>query len=102
MDALRQGQEPPPPEPTAAAVASAMMRDPDVFRGTLEMSMCMALPEEVLSRPGFMDKVKVAARDRVWKTPGPDRAALLELVGAPPVAQIVATPSSHLPAPRDR
>lgn len=83
MDALRKGGEPPAPDPVAAAVASAMMRDPDVFRGMLETAMCMALPEEVLARPGFMDKVNASAGRRVWKTPGPDRATLLELVGTP-------------------
>jgi hypothetical protein len=81
MDALRRGETPAPPDPTAAALASAMMRDPDVFRGALEMGMCMAFPEDVLSRPGFMDKVQAAAGGREWKVPGPDRAALLELLG---------------------
>jgi len=81
MDALRRGEEPPAPDPTSAALASAMLRDPDVFRGTLEMAMCMAFAEDVLLRPGFMDKVHAAARGRVWKLPGPDRATLLELVG---------------------
>jgi hypothetical protein len=80
MDALRRHEAPSPPDSTAAAVASAMMRDPDVFRGALEMGMCMAFPEDVLSRPGFMDKVHAAAGGRVWKIPGPDRGTLLELV----------------------
>jgi len=81
MDALRKGEAPPAPDPTTAAISSASMRDPDVFRGVLEMGMCMAFPEDVLSRPGFMDKVHAAARGRNWKLPGPDRATLLELVG---------------------
>jgi 2-polyprenyl-6-methoxyphenol hydroxylase-like FAD-dependent oxidoreductase len=81
MDALRRGDEPPAPDPTAAALTSAMMRDPDVFRGMLEMSMCMAYPEDVLARQGFIDKVHAAARSRTWTLPGPDRATLLHLVG---------------------
>ena len=35
MDALRRGDEPPAPDPTSAAIAAAMLRDPDVFRGVL-------------------------------------------------------------------
>ncbi len=82
MDALRQGKEPPPPDPTAAAIAAATMRDPDVFRGVLEAGTCLALPDEVLSRSGFMDKVQAHARARTWKIPGPDRPTLLALVGS--------------------
>jgi hypothetical protein len=63
-----------------------MMRDADVFRGALEMGMCMAFPEDVMSRPGFMEKVQAAAGGRNWKLPGPDRATLLDLVGGRPVA----------------
>jgi 2-polyprenyl-6-methoxyphenol hydroxylase-like FAD-dependent oxidoreductase len=80
MDALRLGEEPPAPDRTRAAMAAAMLRDPDVFRGMLETGGCLALPEEVLARPGFMDKVFAHAGARIWKPPGPDRAALLELV----------------------
>lgn len=82
MDALRRGEEAPPPEPPAAAIAGAMQRDPDVFRAMLEVAMCMALPDEVLARPGFMEKVDAVGRTRVWKMPGPDRRALLDLAGA--------------------
>jgi 2-polyprenyl-6-methoxyphenol hydroxylase-like FAD-dependent oxidoreductase len=81
MDALRRGEVPPPPEATAAAMAAALMRDPDVFRGMLEIGGCLALPEDVFARPGFMDKVFAHAGARTWTPPGPDRAALLELVG---------------------
>jgi 2-polyprenyl-6-methoxyphenol hydroxylase-like FAD-dependent oxidoreductase len=80
MDALRLGEPPPAPDPTAAAVAAAMLRDPDVFRGMLEAGACLALPEEVFARPGFMDKVMAHAGARVWKVPGPDREQLLALV----------------------
>ena len=80
MDALRAGAEPPAPEPTAAAMTAALLRDPDVFRGMLEVGGCLALPEEVFARPGFMDKVWAHAGARTWTPPGPDRGALLELV----------------------
>ena len=80
MDALRAGADPPAPEPMAAAMAAAVLRDPDVFRGMLETGGCLALPEEVFARPGFMDKVWAHAGARTWTPPGPDRDALLELV----------------------
>jgi 2-polyprenyl-6-methoxyphenol hydroxylase-like FAD-dependent oxidoreductase len=80
MDALRRGEEPPPPEPQAAAIAGAVMRDPDVFRAMLEAGMCLARPDEVFRRPDVMAKVEAAGRTRVWKMPGPDRQALLDLV----------------------
>jgi 2-polyprenyl-6-methoxyphenol hydroxylase-like FAD-dependent oxidoreductase len=82
MDALRRGATAPPPDPTAAAISAAMMRDPDVFRGVIEAGTCLALPEEVFSRPGLMEKVQAHARARMWKIPGPDRPALLELLGS--------------------
>ena len=80
MDALRAGAEPPAPDPKAAAMAAAMLRDPDVFRGMLETGGCLALPDEVFARPGFMDKVWAHAGARTWTSPGPDRETLLELV----------------------
>jgi 2-polyprenyl-6-methoxyphenol hydroxylase-like FAD-dependent oxidoreductase len=80
MDALRLGEEPPPPDPTAAAMAAATLRDPDVFRGMLEIGGCLALPDEVFARPGFMGKVHAHAGARTWAAPGPDREALLGLL----------------------
>ena len=82
MEALRRGEPPPPGDPTATAISAAMLRDPDVFRGVIEAATCLALPDEVFSRPGFMEKVQAHARARMWKIPGPDRDTLLQLVGA--------------------
>jgi 2-polyprenyl-6-methoxyphenol hydroxylase-like FAD-dependent oxidoreductase len=80
MDALRRGDEPPPPDPTSVAIGAAMFQDPDVFRGILEIAMCLALPEEVFSRPGFMDKVGAVPPGPPLRTPGPDRQKLLALL----------------------
>ncbi len=82
MNALRAGEDPPAPDPGAKAMAAAMLRDPEVFRGMLEISGCLALPEEVFARPGFMEKVQAHTRGRTWDPPGPDRRALLELLGS--------------------
>ncbi len=80
MAALRRGDEPPTPDPTAVSVGGAMYRDPDVFRGVVEMAMCLALPEEVFARPGFMEKVEAVPPGRPLRMPGPDRRQLLALL----------------------
>jgi flavin-dependent dehydrogenase len=82
MDALRNGEAPPARDAMASAMAAALLRDPDVFRGMLETGGCLALPEEVFARPGFMDKVNAHAGARTWAPPGPSRAELLDLVGS--------------------
>jgi hypothetical protein len=80
MDALRIGAEPPPPDPGRAALFTAVAYDPDVFRGVLDMAMCLALPADVLARPGFMDGVEAAKSLPPMALPGPDRPALLDLL----------------------
>ena len=80
MDALRRGEEPPAPDPTAVAVGAAVYQDAVVFRGSLEAAMCLALPEEVFARPGFMDRVRAASPGPPMRTPGPNRQELLELL----------------------
>jgi 2-polyprenyl-6-methoxyphenol hydroxylase-like FAD-dependent oxidoreductase len=80
MDVLREGGEPPAPDPTTAAVGAAVMYDPDVFRGMVETAMCLAMPGEVLARPGFMDKVRAVGPVAPFRIPGPDRRRLLEIL----------------------
>jgi 2-polyprenyl-6-methoxyphenol hydroxylase-like FAD-dependent oxidoreductase len=82
IEALRAGAEPPPPDPMAQVLLAAVPRDPDVFRGALEIRMCLATPKEVFGRPGFLDKARAAAEGVTpMAAPGPDRAALLALAG---------------------
>ena len=57
------------------------MRDADVVRGVLETIRCLALPQEVFVRPGFMEKVQSYAGEEPDAFPGPDRAGLLEHLG---------------------
>lgn len=80
MDALREGTEPPPPDPAVAALSSAMLHDAEVFRGVLDIVMCLARPDEVLARPGLADRVDAFRGAPVPPIPGPDRAALVELL----------------------
>ncbi len=46
----------------------------------LELRTCLALPEEVIERPGFLELLGTFAGEPVMAVPGPDRARLLELV----------------------
>ena len=63
------------------AFLTAAMYDADVFRGMLEMRLCLALPQDILARPGFREKVD-AYRDRpdAMQMPGPTRADLVDLL----------------------
>lgn len=81
-----------PPAPAAAAwpgevtgreIGLALTRDPDVFRAAMEMTSMLALPGEVMIRPGFAERVKAAAagNDAAGNgpagPPGPSRDDLL-------------------------
>ena len=52
-----------------------------ITRGFAEIFGCLTTGEEVLARPGFLQRV-IACADQVSTAPpsGPDRAELLELV----------------------
>ena len=86
IDAIRSGAEPPVPAPddvaarVRAALPLAMSRDADVFRAGMEISSCLALPQEVFARPGLAQRVLEAAGGEVARLPAPDRAQVLELV----------------------
>ena len=86
IDAIRGGGDPPAPAPedvaarVRAALPLAMSRDPDVFRAGLEISSCLALPQEVFGRPGMAQRVLEVAGDEVAPLPAPTRAEVLALV----------------------
>jgi 2-polyprenyl-6-methoxyphenol hydroxylase-like FAD-dependent oxidoreductase len=80
MDALRAGREPPPPDPTRSGLLTAAAHDADAFRALLETGTCLALPEEVLARPGMAERLAAHAGEPPPVSPGPDRAQLLELL----------------------
>jgi 2-polyprenyl-6-methoxyphenol hydroxylase-like FAD-dependent oxidoreductase len=63
------------------AVAAAAARDADILRGAVEISTVQALPEEVLARPGLLDRaVALGAGAPAHPLPGPGRAELLDAV----------------------
>ena len=86
IDAIRNGAEPPAPAPddvaaqVRAALPLAMSRDAEVFRAGMEISSCLALPQEVFARPGLARRVLEAAGGEVARLPAPTRAQVLELV----------------------
>ena len=73
----------PPDYEMVRALTAAMLKDPDCFRGFVDVAMVQALPDEVLARPGMAEKVvELGGGWRDEPSFGPDRQALLELVNA--------------------
>ena len=60
---------------------AAVMLDPVITRGFGEIFSCISMSEEVMARPGFLQRVIDCADKVSGETlPGPDREQLLELV----------------------
>jgi hypothetical protein len=51
-----------------------------VFRALMDIAYCLALPSEVMARPGIAEKVAQLGSVEAPPLVGPDRARLLELV----------------------
>jgi 2-polyprenyl-6-methoxyphenol hydroxylase-like FAD-dependent oxidoreductase len=79
MNALRRGTELSAPDPFMAATAAAMAQDPEVYRAVIETITCLALPQDVFSRPDFLERVKPFAGHSPIVFPGPDRSQLVDL-----------------------
>jgi len=63
------------------ALQQAMLYDADVFRGFLDVISMLALPAEIMGRPGFAERVATAPAGREpFTMPGPSRADLLALL----------------------
>jgi 2-polyprenyl-6-methoxyphenol hydroxylase-like FAD-dependent oxidoreductase len=57
MNALEDGTAVPPSNPIMAKLLVAATHDADVFRGVLEIAMCVALPQDVIARPYIAAKI---------------------------------------------
>ena len=86
MKAFLEGR-PGPPQPTdprariAKALLVAMMYDADLFRAATECRALLALPQEVLARPGMADRIMEVASTHEAVTPlGPSREELLQML----------------------
>jgi 2-polyprenyl-6-methoxyphenol hydroxylase-like FAD-dependent oxidoreductase len=62
------------------ALATSIRKDPDLFRGFLEIVSVLERGVDVLSRPGYAEKAITLADPT--PLPGPNRSELLSLVGA--------------------
>jgi 2-polyprenyl-6-methoxyphenol hydroxylase-like FAD-dependent oxidoreductase len=57
MNALEDGTLAPAPNPMMAKLLFVSSQDADVFRGMLEIAMCVALPQDVIARPHVAAKL---------------------------------------------
>jgi 2-polyprenyl-6-methoxyphenol hydroxylase-like FAD-dependent oxidoreductase len=76
--------EPEPADPAARlarALLVAMRYDADLFRAATEFRSLLALPQEVMARPGLADRIlEVAATHEPVMPPGPSREELLQML----------------------
>jgi hypothetical protein len=65
----------------ANALSVAMMYDADLFRASVELRSLLALPQEVMARPGMVDRIlEVAGTHEAVIPPGPSRRELLRML----------------------
>jgi 2-polyprenyl-6-methoxyphenol hydroxylase-like FAD-dependent oxidoreductase len=69
-----------PAKQLQAALFTAASADADVARARFDVMSCLALPAEVLARPGIREKVAAYVGVEPPQLPGPSRAELLALV----------------------
>lgn len=83
MRAIGEGLEPARDESPMARFAAVAAHDADLFRNLLEMIQCLALPQDVLERPGVAEKLdRLTAEVEPRPLPGPDRDQLLAILAA--------------------
>jgi 2-polyprenyl-6-methoxyphenol hydroxylase-like FAD-dependent oxidoreductase len=85
FNALIEGRPEPQPTDTRARIAKAflvaMMYDADLFRASVEIRSLLALPQEVMARPGLVDRImEVSGTHEAVMPPGPSRKELLQLL----------------------
>lgn len=85
VQAIIAGRAPTPPSEDPAiqmrrAFPAAAASDPDVARAAFDVFSCLALPTEIMSRPGMREKVAAYIGAEPPPTPGPSREELLALV----------------------
>ena len=87
QNALIEGLPEPGPTGPAAQVSEAlgvaMMYDGDLFRASLEIATVQALPQEVMARPGVVDRImQVASTHEAVIPPAPSREGLLRILNS--------------------
>jgi 2-polyprenyl-6-methoxyphenol hydroxylase-like FAD-dependent oxidoreductase len=86
IEALREGLEPPQPDDPSqglrVSLLTAMLHDPDLFRGFLESRCCLTPLSETFEKEGVPDRIRdLAGQHERLQMPGPDRDELLRLLG---------------------
>jgi hypothetical protein len=70
-----------PPARIRNALLVAMMHDADLFRAYAEIVSLLALPQEVMARPGVIDRImEVAGTHEAVTPPSPSRDELLRML----------------------
>jgi 2-polyprenyl-6-methoxyphenol hydroxylase-like FAD-dependent oxidoreductase len=80
MTTLREGRPWSPPDSPMTRLVNAAAHDPEAFRAFLATIMCLALPQEVFSRPDIRDAIELIGHKTPPPPPGPDRQRLLQLL----------------------
>jgi 2-polyprenyl-6-methoxyphenol hydroxylase-like FAD-dependent oxidoreductase len=86
IEALREGLEPPPPNDPSqvlrGALLTAMLHDPNLFRGFLESRCCLTPLGETFAQDGVPERIlELAGQHERLQMPGPGREDLLQLLG---------------------
>jgi flavin-dependent dehydrogenase len=63
-----------------AAFLAAANHDPEVARAFFDVMSCLALPAEVMNRPGMPEKIAAFAETDLPQIPGPTRSELVALI----------------------
>jgi 2-polyprenyl-6-methoxyphenol hydroxylase-like FAD-dependent oxidoreductase len=78
IDAAINGRNAPQPTGPGSALLVAMMYDAELFRASIEVNSLLALPQEIMARPGMIDRIReVASNHEAAAPPGPSREELL-------------------------
>ncbi len=81
IDATIHGRPVPPPTDPVSQLSVAMMYDPDLFRASIDIFSLLALPQEVIGRPGLTDRIAhVCSNHEGVAPPGPSREELLRIL----------------------
>ena len=85
FNAMIEGRPEPQPTDPPARIAEALlvarMYDADVFRASVEIRSLLALPQEVMARPGVVDRIMEVAGTHEAVIPlGPSREELLHML----------------------
>jgi 2-polyprenyl-6-methoxyphenol hydroxylase-like FAD-dependent oxidoreductase len=79
--AVMQGRSAPSSTDSGSALANAMRYDADLFRAFIEIQSLLALPQEVMARPGVAERVRtVASLREPVDPPGPSRDEVVRIL----------------------